>query len=372
MANDEDVARLRQGVAVWNEWRAQNAKKSDLGIDNTKADLSGVDLSEVDLSGANLNSARLYRAKLIGAKLSGASLVDAHLAEAELKAASLFAANLEEADLIGASLYKADLESAHLVGANLAKASLENSYLGWANLAPAHLRGANLRHAHLHKAVLTSLSGALLDGTVFSSMNLSGTQGLNACRHNGPSVVDHLTLELSGRLPVKFLHGCGVPDWLIEHLPSPDKAIPLYDSCFVSYSSKDEAFVDRLLADLKHKGVPCWFAPEDMKIGDKVLERIEQAIKEHKWLLLVLSENSVSSKWVKKEVEIALEKERRQNRMFLFPVRLDDAVIECDTGWSADIQGARHIGDFSRWKDYDAYQKAFTRLLRDLKVTAPG
>ena len=28
----------------------------------------------------------------------------------------------------------------------------------------------------------------------------------------------------------------------------------------------------------------------------------------------------------------------------------------------------RHIGDFTRWKEHDAYQKALDRLLRDLRV----
>jgi hypothetical protein len=33
-----------------------------------------------------------------------------------------------------------------------------------------------------------------------------------------------------------------------------------------------------------------------------------------------------------------------------------------------NIRRTRHIGDFSRWKDHDAYQQAFERLLRDLKA----
>jgi hypothetical protein len=28
----------------------------------------------------------------------------------------------------------------------------------------------------------------------------------------------------------------------------------------------------------------------------------------------------------------------------------------------------RHAGDFRQWKQHDAYQKAFDRLLRDLKA----
>jgi hypothetical protein len=52
----------------------------------------------------------------------------------------------------------------------------------------------------------------------------------------------------------------------------------------------------------------------------------------------------------------------------VFEVRLDDAVMETDQAWAADIRRMRNIGDFPRWKDHDAYQKAFERLMRDLKA----
>jgi hypothetical protein len=42
-------------------------------------------------------------------------------------------------------------------------------------------------------------------------------------------------------------------------------------------------------------------------------------------------------------------------------------MMETDQAWAADIRLTRHIGDFNRWKDHDAYQAAFERLLRDLK-----
>ena len=54
-----------------------------------------------------------------------------------------------------------------------------------------------------------------------------------------------------------------------------------------------------------------------------------------------------------------------------FPIRLDDAVMETDQAWAADIRRTRHIGDFRNWKDHDAYQNAFARLLRDLKAENP-
>jgi hypothetical protein len=36
---------------------------------------------------------------------------------------------------------------------------------------------------------------------------------------------------------------------------------------------------------------------------------------------------------------------------------------------AAKIKRRRHIGDFSHWKDTSSYQKAFERLLRDMKAT---
>jgi hypothetical protein len=82
----------------------------------------------------------------------------------------------------------------------------------------------------------------------------------------------------------------------------------------------------------------------------------------------ILSEHSVNSIWVEKEVETAFEKERQQNRTVLFPIRLDDAVMETEQAWAADIRRTRHIGDFRDWKSHTSYKKSFDRLLRDLRA----
>jgi hypothetical protein len=105
-----------------------------------------------------------------------------------------------------------------------------------------------------------------------------------------------------------------------------------------------------------------------MKIGDRIRTRIDEVIRLHEKLLLVLSANSINSDWVEKEVESAFEKEGETKSTVLFPVRLDEAVMESKTGWAADIKRSRHIGDFGRWKDHDGYRKALERILRDLKI----
>jgi hypothetical protein len=164
-----------------------------------------------------------------------------------------------------------------------------------------------------------------------------------------------------------FLRGCGVPEEFISYARSLNtKPVDFY-SCFISYSSKDQEFAQKLYVDLQNNGVRCWYAPEDLKIGAEVRVGIDESILEHDKLLLVLSETLVKSRWVQQEVETALAKEREQCRTVLFPIRLDDAVMQINTGRPAYLKNTRNIGDFTRWKDHDSYQKAFERLLRDLK-----
>ena len=155
------------------------------------------------------------------------------------------------------------------------------------------------------------------------------------------------------------------------------KPIEFY-SCFISYSTPDQPFSDRLHADLQSKGVRCWFAPHDVKGGRKLHEQIDEAIRVYDQLLLILSPASMSSEWVATEIAKARKRELREKRQMLFPVRLVDydvirnwEAFDADTGKDSAREIREYfIPDFSRWKDHDAFQIAFDRLLRDLKAEA--
>lgn len=119
-----------------------------------------------------------------------------------------------------------------------------------------------------------------------------------------------------------------------------------------------------------------WFAPEDVKGGEKLHEQIEQAIQVHDRLLLILSEESIRSKWVQSELRRARKAELRSGRRKLFPIRLADYAAlrdwECVDSEGNDLaEEVRQyfIPDFTNWKDHDAFEVAFARLLRDLKLT---
>ena len=325
MANPEHLKILKQGVDVWNEWREKNP------------------LIEPDLSGANLEYLRLEEIDFNKTNFRKANLTGVYL----------FWVGLNQSDLSFANLHRATIfvSFAH-------KAQFIESDLTYANLKMGSFQGANF-------------SSTRTGYTSFNDINFDNTIGLESVLHNAPSSIGIDTIFKSkGNVPEMFLRGCGVPDEFISYARSvveAGKFLQFY-SCFISYSNRDQSFADRLYTDLQNKGVRCWFAPEDIKIGDKFRNRIDESIRIYDKLLLVLSENSVSSQWVEKEVETAMGREREQNKTMLFPVRLDNSVNETKTGWPADVRRTRHIGDFTRWKDHDSYQKAFDRLLRDLKA----
>jgi len=63
-----------------------------------------------------------------------------------------------------------------------------------------------------------------------------------------------------------------------------------------------------------------------------------------------------------------MDREKSQGLAVLFPIRLDETALRVESGWPALVRRTRHIGDFSGWMDHDDYQKAFDRLLRDLRA----
>lgn len=328
MANPEHLDILKQGIEVWNKWRQEN-----LAIQPV--------------------------------------LVEANLIETELTNANLSNANLYMADLSKANLVQANLKNAYLRNTKLNGTIFLRASLIMADLAETKFRGANLHEANLNGAFLSNanLEGAYIHGTIFANIDLSETKGLDRLVPSGPSIVDHRALMKSENLPKKFLRDCGLPDQFIDYLPSLIGSLePIqFYSCFISYSAKDKEFANRLYADLQAKGIRCWYSPENLKIGDEISPTIDKAIRVHEKLLLIFSDNSITSAWVKKEAKEAMATEEDKGKKdVLFPIRLDDSIMDTTEQWCSDVKRERHIGDFRNWKDHDAYQKSFERLLRDL------
>lgn len=357
MANEEHVRRLLRGVTEWNEWRRKSS-------DAIRPYLSSIQ------RGCLLKSPG--QAELGQIDLSGADLNHADLREANLSAVNLRAANLNAANLVLADLAWADLTEANLRSAVLRKAELSQAVLYRADLSGADLEAADFSGAHLREA---TLKGARLREVVFGDTDLSQARGLSLCIHLGPSTIDHRTILRSDQVPNHFLRGCGVPEQLITYMPSIlNEAIHLH-SCFISYSTADREFAERLHEDLQNNGVRCWFAPHAVQGGQKLHEQIDQAIQMHDRLLLLLSEASMNSEWVKTEIAKARKRELREKRRMIFPVRLvefealrDWECFDADTGKdSAREIREYYVPDFSDWKTPESYRKELDRLISSLK-----
>jgi hypothetical protein len=261
-----------------------------------------------------------------------------------------------------------NLNDADLRGADVSGAKLSGASLSGANLSGANIRGANFRRARMYHTILASL-------------DLRSVNGLKSVIHSGPSFIDIDTIYKSnGEIPEVFLRGAGVPEEFITYIKSRVGAALDFYSCFISYSTKDQEFAERLHADLQNKGVRCWFAPHHIQGGKKVHEQIDEAIRRYDKLLLILSDASMASEWVKTEIAHARQKEKEQDRRVLFPITLVNFLeIKKWKSFDADIgtDSAReireyYIPDFTNWNsDHASYKKEFDRLRRDLKAEKP-
>jgi hypothetical protein len=284
--------------------------------------------------------------------------------------------------LSGLNLSNVYIENTNMYGLTLDEANFENAFLQNSNCWASTFRDANFRSTNLE---LVNFTGALLEGadfngahignTVFGDCNLMSAKNLDKCIHINPSIIDHFTLAQSGHLPLSFLRGCGLPDFIIDNISTLQSSAITFYSCFISYSSKDTEFAERLYSDLQNNSIRCWFAPEDMKGGKKSYDQINEAIRIHDKLLLVLSENSICSSWVATEIKKARIREKKESRQMLFPISIaahevlkNWELFDADSGTdlAAEIR-AYHIPDFSDWRNYATYQKSFDRLLKDLK-----
>lgn len=105
MADEQQLALLKQGAQAWNAWRAEHPEAT--------VDLSGGALRGLDLTGADLAAADLTAADLRGSILTRASLAGARLQGANLFKAMLDGSDLDKADLSGAQfLHCAQLQTA--------------------------------------------------------------------------------------------------------------------------------------------------------------------------------------------------------------------------------------------------------------------
>lgn len=122
---------------------------------------------------------------------------------------------------------------------------------------------------------------------------------------------------------------------------------------FLSHSSQDKQFVRKLASDLRPWGV--WLDEEEIKVGESIIARVQEALANCAHIVVVLSKHSVRSRWVEKELNTALIGDLSGSGARVFPVLIEDCEVP-------------HLLRELRYADFrDAYEHGLRELLRGLE-----
>lgn len=95
---------------------------------------------------------------------------------------------------------------------------------------------------------------------------------------------------------------------------------------FLSHTSIDKPFVEKLARDLERLGISVWYDKYEIKVGESILWKIDEGIRESEYLGIVISREAWESEWVKTEISSAWQKQVSQKGNFVLPIY----YRECD------------------------------------------
>lgn len=106
-----------------------------------------------------------------------------------------------------------------------------------------------------------------------------------------------------------------------QSTPTPSQRI------FISHSSKDKRFVVKLANALKEAGCSVWYSDWEIKVGESIIQKINQGLSASDYLIVVLSPNSILSSWVQRELDQALMNQLSRRKITVLPVLYRDCEV---------------------------------------------
>lgn len=132
-------------------------------------------------------------------------------------------------------------------------------------------------------------------------------------------------------------------------------------SIFLSHNSKDKPWVRELAKRLTADGVVVWLDEAELNIGDSLIERISKGIENMEYVAAVLSNNSISSVWVQKELSLAMSKEIAGRKVTVLPLLVEKCQLP-------ESLRDKLYADFTEQENYEA---EYEKLLRSMGVAVP-
>ena len=113
---------------------------------------------------------------------------------------------------------------------------------------------------------------------------------------------------------------------------------------FLSHSSQDRAFVQKLVRVLRRHRIPVWYSETDVVGAQQWHDEIGAALRRCDWLVLVLSPGAAESLWVKRELLYALQQDRFDGR--IAPLLYKPCSYEGISWTLSQMQIINFTGDF--------------------------
>lgn len=124
---------------------------------------------------------------------------------------------------------------------------------------------------------------------------------------------------------------------------------------FISYKSEEFEEASWVKAVLNENGFNCWMAPNSIPGGSSYADEIDAAIQACGVFVLVLSSRAQSSKWIKKELDIALN----YNKVIL-PFAIEDCKLQSAFNL--------YLTDVQRYYAYESRVKAIQTMIARIRT----
>lgn len=280
----------------------------------------------VDLSGANLQGAHMPGAYLEGSVFKGANLRESHLQSAWFGSADLSGADLTSARLQNTDFEGASLEGTELLGAQMnSGTSLVAVYWGDNYVLATETRGkfdwAEEVYRTLKQHSRESGDYRTAAEFYFREMECIRKQGDGK---TPPSAIPKITTRNLYSDGGNALRYNAVLNYLRAANASLSRESP---GVFLCHSSSDKPFARRLAMDLVRNGVTVWIDEAEIGIGDSLIAKVESGISGSKYLIIVLSQNSITSSWCTDELGMAMSGEIAQRGINVLPILIEDCEI---------------------------------------------
>lgn len=128
---------------------------------------------------------------------------------------------------------------------------------------------------------------------------------------------------------------------------------------FISYASEDREIVQGIARKLQDWRLDVWMDTNGLVVGEQWSEELARAIVDSDFFLLFVTQNSVKSDSVRREVDIAHKHKKERT---ILPIMLED--IKIPLGWDFQLAGIQRI---RKYEDDDW----FTRLLWVIRGSQP-